>query len=161
MSDSSKISFRLSPALQAALAAHVGQGRRVSDILREALEAYLGVCPTDSPTAPPMPDIVSGAIEDLSGRVTTMARALADIQARLERLEARETPPAHVGQGPTVRPTPVDRAQAPPRGTRKLTPRQIRALRDKHRRGVPVPALMDEYQISRASVFRYLQSAKR
>ena len=48
-----------------------------------------------------------------------------------------------------------------PRHTRKLTPRQIRALRDKHLRGVPVPALMEEYGISRASVFRYLQSAKR
>jgi hypothetical protein len=43
----------------------------------------------------------------------------------------------------------------------RLTPRQQRALRDKHRRGVPVPALMDEYGISRASVFRYLQSDKR
>jgi hypothetical protein len=45
--------------------------------------------------------------------------------------------------------------------TRKLTPRQGRALRDKHQRGVPVPALMGEYGISRASVFRYLQSDKR
>ena len=47
------------------------------------------------------------------------------------------------------------------RGQRKLTPRQQRALRDKYQRGVSVPALMDEYGISRASVFRYLQSAKR
>jgi hypothetical protein len=44
---------------------------------------------------------------------------------------------------------------------RKLTPRQIRALRDKHLRGVPVPALMEEYGLSRASVFRYLRSDKR
>jgi hypothetical protein len=42
-----------------------------------------------------------------------------------------------------------------------LTPRQLRALRGKHRRGVPVPALMEEYGISRASVFRYLQSEQR
>jgi DNA invertase Pin-like site-specific DNA recombinase len=47
------------------------------------------------------------------------------------------------------------------RGQRKLTPRQQRALRDKYQRGVSVPALMDEYGISRASVFRYLQSEKR
>ena len=46
-------------------------------------------------------------------------------------------------------------------GQRKLTPRQQRALRDKHQRGVPVPALMEEYGISRASVFRYLKSDKR
>jgi hypothetical protein len=50
---------------------------------------------------------------------------------------------------------------APPARQRKLTPRQVRALRDKHLRGVPVPALMEEYGISRASVFRYLQSDKR
>jgi hypothetical protein len=48
-----------------------------------------------------------------------------------------------------------------PRRARKLTSRQIRALRDKHLRGVPVPALMEEYGISRASMFRYLQSDKR
>jgi hypothetical protein len=42
-----------------------------------------------------------------------------------------------------------------------LTPRQQRALRDKYQCGVSVPALMDEYGISRASVFRYLQSEKR
>jgi hypothetical protein len=48
-----------------------------------------------------------------------------------------------------------------PRRAHKLTSRQIRALRDKHLRGVPVPALMEEYGISRASVFRYLQSDKR
>jgi hypothetical protein len=47
------------------------------------------------------------------------------------------------------------------RGQRKLTPRQQRALRDKYQRGVSVPALMDEYGMSRASVFRYLQSEKR
>jgi predicted transcriptional regulator len=47
------------------------------------------------------------------------------------------------------------------RGRHKLTPRQVRALRDKHLRGVPVPALLEEYGISRASLFRYLQSDKR
>jgi hypothetical protein len=52
-------------------------------------------------------------------------------------------------------------ARQPPRRARKLTPRQIRALRDKHLRGVPVPALLEEYQISQASFFRYLRSEKR
>ena len=46
-------------------------------------------------------------------------------------------------------------------GQQKLTPRQVRALRDKRHRGVPIKALMEEYAISRASVFRYLQSEKR
>ena len=36
-----------------------------------------------------------------------------------------------------------------------------RALRDKRRRGVTIPALLDEYGISRASVFRYRQNEKR
>jgi hypothetical protein len=49
----------------------------------------------------------------------------------------------------------------PPRGRRPLTPRQVRALRDKHLLGVPVPALMEEYGLSRASVFRYLRSPQR
>jgi len=49
----------------------------------------------------------------------------------------------------------------PRRGVPKLTPRQIRALRDKRQRGVSVAALQEEYGISRASVFRYLRSPKR
>jgi hypothetical protein len=48
-----------------------------------------------------------------------------------------------------------------PIGQRKLSPRQVRALRDKRHRGVPIKALMEEYALSRASVFRYLQSEKR
>jgi hypothetical protein len=56
---------------------------------------------------------------------------------------------------------PAPAAARPRRGVPKLTPRQIRALRDKRHRGVSVPALIDEYGISRASVFRYLQSEKR
>src|SRR5215471_4161661 len=47
------------------------------------------------------------------------------------------------------------------RGQWKLTPRQRRAMRDKRQRGVSIEALMDEYGLSRASVFRYLQSEKR
>ena len=68
-----------------------------------------------------------------------------------------DTPPtdADISANRSADPAPTGRGQ------RKLTPRQQRALRDKYQRGVSVPALMDEYGISRASVFRYLQSAKR
>jgi hypothetical protein len=38
---------------------------------------------------------------------------------------------------------------------------EILMARDKHLRGVPVPALMEEYGSSRASVFRYLRSEQR
>jgi hypothetical protein len=62
----------------------------------------------------------------------------------------------------TEAPTPADTSQSHTRrGQRKLTPRQQRALRDKRLRGVSIEALMEEYGISRASVFRYLQSEKR
>jgi hypothetical protein len=42
------------------------------------------------------------------------------------------------------------------RGGLKLTPRQGKALRAKRARGVPVKALMEEYGVSKATVFRYL-----
>ncbi len=45
-----------------------------------------------------------------------------------------------------------------PRGQRKLTPRQAAALRAKRHRGVPIKALMQEYGLSKASVFRYLKT---
>jgi hypothetical protein len=64
---------------------------------------------------------------------------------------------ADPGNSLVAEPTPT----ASQRFTRKLTQRQIRALRDKRLSGVKVPALMEEYNISRASVFRYLQSDKR
>ena len=184
MSDINKISFRLSADLQARLAARVGQGTRVSDIIREALEAYLGMRPTARPTN----SLLSDSVSDLSTRLDAIVSDLSDIHNRLDRLEAREGQPARVRQHPTARgaarptPTPAPRGptapgqdtltpELPPAadtpqprtvgGQRKLTPRQVRALRDKHRRGVSVPALMEEYDISRASVFRYLQSEQR
>jgi hypothetical protein len=139
----------------------------VSDIVREALEAYLGLRPTEPGQVSDTPDTVS----DLAARVNAVVSDIASLQERLERLDAYlTTRTPRVRQRPTKRPTPpppepapaVDTRQARTAGgQRKLTPRQVRALRDKHRRGVPVPALMDEYGISRASVFRYLQSDKR
>jgi Arc/MetJ-type ribon-helix-helix transcriptional regulator len=105
-----KISFRLTPELQAALEVRVGQGQAVSDVIREALEQYLDLRPTASPTASPtvpqVSDILSDALSDVSARVAALTTALIDIEARLERLEARETPNQRgVGQRRTVRPT--------------------------------------------------------
>ena len=162
MADRNKVSFRLSPALQAALAAHVRQhGGQVSDILHEALEAYLGLRPAARPTAQAQVSDVS----DMAATIQALVAEVASLQARLEQLEAALTPSApRVRQRPTLRPTPAQPEAPQPRtagGQRKLTPRQQRALRDKYQRGVPVEALMEEYSISRASVFRYLQSDKR
>jgi hypothetical protein len=172
MSDSPKISFRLSADLQAALATRVRQhGGRASDIVREALEGYLGLRPTERPTAPEQLSDTSDTVSDLAARVNALVSDIASLEERLERLEAYRTARTpRVRQRPTPRPT-VPQPEPPPAadtpqartagGQRKLTPRQQRALRDKHQRGVPVPALMEEYGISRASVFRYLQSDKR
>jgi hypothetical protein len=42
-------------------------------------------------------------------------------------------------------------------GQYKLTPRQVRSLRAKRQRGATIQSLMEEYGISRATLFRYLQ----
>jgi hypothetical protein len=51
--------------------------------------------------------------------------------------------------------------EAPRRSTRrgglKLTPQQEAALRAKKQQGTPIKALMEEYGISKATVFRYLE----
>src|SRR6266849_4978929 len=53
--------------------------------------------------------------------------------------------------------TPEATPEAPlRRGGLKLTPRQGKALRAKRARGVPVKELMEEYGVSKATVFRYL-----
>jgi hypothetical protein len=68
-----KLSFRLTPALQAALSDRVGQGQQASDIMREALEASLGVRPTAGPIMEPTSPTLSDAVCDLSSRLTMLA----------------------------------------------------------------------------------------
>jgi hypothetical protein len=91
--------------------------------------------------------------------VAAIAAKLDGLQDQVEQLAARLETVAASEQPLAARPRQPE--QPPAARQRKLTPRQVRALRDKHQRGVPVPALMEEYGISRASVFRYLQSDKR
>jgi hypothetical protein len=102
---------------------------------------------------------------DNADTLRELQEKLADVTTRVKVLEEILTTwPQFAGTPPTAADTSADRSAdtAPAgRGQRKLTPRQQRALRDKYQRGVSVPALMDEYGMSRASVFRYLQSEKR
>src|SRR5215471_5038228 len=49
------------------------------------------------------------------------------------------------------------RGSTPPPRQFKLTPRQVKSLRTKRQQGAPVKALMEEYGLSRASVYRYLE----
>jgi hypothetical protein len=50
----------------------------------------------------------------------------------------------------------ASRGSIPP-GQYKLTPRQVASLRAKRQRGAPIKALMEEYSISKATLFRYLK----
>jgi hypothetical protein len=52
------------------------------------------------------------------------------------------------------------RSSTPP-GQYKLTPRQVASLRAKRQRGTPIKTLMEEYSLSKASVFRYLKTPER
>lgn len=92
----SRLTVRLSPALEDALSDRVSQGARVSDIVREALEAYLGVCPTPRPTSRQTPDV---ALADILSD-------MADIRARLAQLEAASATRISQRRRPTRRPTP-------------------------------------------------------
>jgi hypothetical protein len=159
-----RYTVRLPPALDALVQERILTTRTPFTVLvREALSAYLADLP---PPGTPTPADSADTLRELQAQ-------LAAVTARVEMLElaltavptprrqdtARiaDTPPPDADSAADTAPTPPP----PGRGQRKLTPRQVRALRDKHRRGVPVPALMEEYSISRASVFRYLQSEKR
>ena len=155
MSDSHKISVSLSLELYELLAAHVRQGRRVSDVIREALGAYLGRRPTERPPAPALSDTVT----DVAVTLAALAADVAEMRDRLVRLEEKvETRSPGVRQRrtgrPPARPTPADT----PRGHYKLTPRQRAAMRRKRAAGIAIKVLMEEYDLSKATVHRYLKT---
>jgi hypothetical protein len=145
-----RVTIRLSLELAAQLQARGSHGQPLTAIVRQTLVEYLAR----------HPDTPEQEVE-LATAVAAMAARLDGIQAQVEQLAARvETLTAQVAATTAARQPELPAPPVAPR-QRKLTPRQVRALRDKHQRGVPVPALMEEYGISRASVFRYLQSDKR
>src|SRR5438105_15738228 len=81
MAESSRITIRLSPVLAAGLAAKVGPRGNLADIVRQALEAYLGdERHTRQPTAAPV-----------AATADNMAASLSDIRSRLETLEQHLT----------------------------------------------------------------------
>jgi predicted transcriptional regulator len=127
-----------------------------------AVTAYVTALVTDTVTATltrDLPVLVRQLVEGL-------AREALGVPVTVANSDVTETEPP--GEGTTHPPSRQEDGSRYPSsrghthiGQRKLTPRQVRALRDKRRRGVPIPALMEEYGLSRASVFRYLQSEKR
>jgi hypothetical protein len=79
------------------------------------------------------------AVADMNGNVT---ETLPTQQYEVEPDHSVITEPAR------TRPAP---------GQYKLTPRQVASLRKKRQRGTPMKALMEEYGISKATLFRYLK----
>lgn len=124
MPPSSRITIRLTQALEALVSDRVRQGSHVSDIVREALAVYLGACLTTRPTphasvltsASPVSDSVaalvsdivsasvSDALSDVSARLSASVSDVSDMRARLGQLAARlEELSASVCQRPTPR----------------------------------------------------------
>ncbi len=110
MPSSHRITIRLTPALEALMSDRVRQGSSVSDIVREALEAYLGVRPTARLTERPtqstsasastsvvsgtmsvsMSDVLSAMLSDIvSDAMSASVSDVADIRERLAQLEQR------------------------------------------------------------------------
>jgi hypothetical protein len=147
-----RYTVRLPPALDAAVQERLRTaGTPFAVLIRDALSAYLA---DTAPTGLPIPADSTDTLRELQEK-------LADVTTRVKVIEEMLTTwPQFADTAPTDADRSADTAPTG-RGQRKLTPRQQRALRDKYQRGVSVPALMDEYGISRASVFRYLQSEKR
>jgi hypothetical protein len=177
---STRYTVRLPPALDTAVQEYLRTAGTSSAVLiRQALAAYLAeTLPTAPPTGSRHPLTGTLTPADSVDRLQTLEAQMAEMTTRVKVIEASLTqwPPGadmHADRSADSRadqePTAADRrADSTPTGVdtstrrqRKLTPRQQRALRDKHQRGVPMPALMEEYGLSRASVFRYLQSDKR
>jgi hypothetical protein len=150
MPDEHRLTIRLPADLYTQLVARAAAGPPLAALVRQALLEYVA----RQPEAPPSPADLATTLAALAARLDGLQDQVEALTARLDTLAADGQPRAATAADP---PTP----SRIPRGRRQLAPRQVRALRDKHLRGVPVPALMEEYGISRASVFRYLQSSKR
>ena len=134
-----RITIRLTPALEALVSDHVRQGSRVSDIVREALEAYLGACPTPRQTQATaasasasvlsdtlmdtVSDVVSAHVSDMSARLSAMVSDVSDIRERLGQLEARLAGLSDTGR----QPRPHRRNQPPPAGDRPTRPAPLEA----------------------------------
>jgi hypothetical protein len=161
MAEERRVTIRLTPDLYAQLEACGSHGQPLAAIVRQALLEYVARQPETPPAVPDMAlmlaalaarlDALQDQVEALTAQVETLA---ATRQPQAAMADADRQPAADVAAAPLA-------PARPRRGRRQLTPRQVRALRDKHLRGVPVPALMEEYGLSRASVFRYLRSPQR
>jgi hypothetical protein len=147
-----RYTVRLSPALDALVQQRIRtSGTPFAVLIQEALSAYLADTP---PTGTPTP---APRAADSADTLRALQAQLAALTTRVETLEQAQPPlPTETPtdqQQPTLADTPQGHARG---GQRKLTPRQVRALRSKRAGGAPIKALMKAYGLSKATVFRYL-----
>ena len=164
---SPRISIRLTPALKAQVQGRVRQGAQVSDLVREALEAYFqGVgraCPArQTPVSDTMPQ-ASDTRALRSDRLSDMAAQLERLAQRVTALEAVSAPVRQPQTATAAEPasTALPFVDRPRGGQYKLTSQEAAALRAKRAAGVPIPAPMQEYGLARTTLYRYLQSPER
>jgi hypothetical protein len=146
--------YRLDPAAVAASATDTEQLRAVIrdelDQTTAIITATVTAMVTETITAM-LPALVQEAIpHGVSASVAATATAT----------ETETTPPHRSRQRAPSTPA-DDPAAAAARvvlGQRKLTPRQAAALRAKRAAGAPIKTLMQDYGLSKASVFRYLKT---
>ena len=133
MPPSPRYTVRLPHALDALVQARVRAGTPVAVLIREALSAYLAdtATPADHATT----------VQALQEQLAALTQRVAALeQAPPRRRQRADTPLARI-----------------PGGQPKLTPRQITLLRAKRARGARIKVLMEEFAISRATLFRYLK----
>jgi hypothetical protein len=132
--------------------------QEVQEMIRAAVQAEIGK----------LRDFMGPNVSTPEGIPAPEAAALAEVLADAatfledEDDEAMPAPEAPAPPVPdisynsnTVLQEKAPRGSTPPR-LYKLTPEQAAALRAKREQGTPIKALMEEYGLSKASVFRYL-----
>jgi DNA repair ATPase RecN len=115
MPPSARITFRLTPTLEALVSDRVRQGSNVSDIVREALETYFGLRQTPCPTNGTSVSDSTLQISDISAKVSDVMSDVSDMRERLMQLETRlDELSSGVRQPPPPRPTPRQTPQPTP-----------------------------------------------
>jgi hypothetical protein len=140
----------------------------LTEAIKDALEGWL-----EKPVDPR--DIIVSDNNTVIPEVISVLQEMVEAAVQRALAKERTTPPARA----TSPPAPVPETPAQPmaelsydgntviqdttprrstrRGGLKLTPQQEAALRAKRQQGTSIQALMKEYGISRATVFRYLE----
>jgi response regulator of citrate/malate metabolism len=141
-----RYTVKLPMALDALVQARVRTGTPFAVLIRDALSAYLAdTAPTEAPTS-----------ADSADTLRDVQAQLAALTQRVTALEHASTP--HRQSADRAADRPADTAPTRlPGGQFKLTPRQVASLRAKRARGTPIKALMEEFDISKATLFRYLK----